>query len=655
MPHGGRSLTGESRERSQLFGGFARLGAFLLALLFAPADFVLAALCGDALVDDISCPSENRTSDPGSVLPGLLPRAAGGNPISFLTGNKRQSETDYTVPGRELVFNRHYNSLNGDWNVGVGQGWQHSYAVTLFDAGNGTRHIVQSDGRRLYLEPIGTDDTGRKVLGTGTANEGQLVVDGNVHDWRLPDGHLLRFRGSFLIRIDWPDHRRLELFYRQQRLTSVIDESGHRLRFAWAHGRVSLPKYDPDPFGEHEGHLANVTLPDGSVIAYDYDERQNLTRVRFPDGTSRRYHYDDPAWPHHLTGLTDRTGARFATWAYDDRGRATLSEHAGGIERITVEHPDRRDIDAEYVVETRVTNSLGATSVYAWQHLADAGAPRLLAASGAGCTTCPPTGRRYRYDAAGRLASVTRDGTRGAAGRTDYTRDELGRLVLVAHEDERGESHLVERREYLGTSVTPWRIVRPSVDPGGQRVVETHRDESGLPVRIVERGREPVVLPPTSGRTRAVLSGWRTIERTVRFEYEAGRLVAIDGPRKDVADITRIDWDANRRPVAVRPPSGPTVHIDAFDAHGRPTRLRLGGGSSRELRYDAHGEVEAMTHRGAGIAFERDAEGRLISYTDANGHVTRLESDLAGRLASVTDPFGNLVRLTHDDESREVG
>jgi hypothetical protein len=28
------------------------------------------------------------------------------------------------------------------------------------------------------------------------------------------------------------------------------------------------------------------------------------------------YHYEDQRFPHHLTGLTDENGGRFATWAY---------------------------------------------------------------------------------------------------------------------------------------------------------------------------------------------------------------------------------------------------------------------------------------------------------------------------------------------------
>ena len=129
---------------------------------------------------------------------------------------------------------------------------------------------------------------------------------------------------------------------------------------------------------------------------YDYDEKNNLTRVRFPDGTVRQYHYENNAWPNHLTGLTDRTGNRYASWTYNEAGIAVSSSHANNIEKVSL------SIDEPEVVGdigiTTVTNSVGAQSTYSWRRDPDTGAGLLLDALGPGCVSCPITGRHYTYD-----------------------------------------------------------------------------------------------------------------------------------------------------------------------------------------------------------------------------------------------------------------
>ena len=108
------------------------------------------------------------------------------------------------------------------------------------------------------------------------------------------------------------------MFYRAERLHSVTDETGRVLRLDYHLGVSKLPGFEEKRFGMQAGHLSRVTLPDGGVIEYDYDQNRNLSRVRYPDGTSREYHYENSIYPNHLTGLTDRNGVRFASWSYDD-------------------------------------------------------------------------------------------------------------------------------------------------------------------------------------------------------------------------------------------------------------------------------------------------------------------------------------------------
>ena len=328
-----------------------------------------------------NCPPTQE--DPTEVIGSVQPRTSLGNPINLMSGNKSQPEVDFKIPGAQLSFRRMYNSVAADTNVGLGQGWTHTYAVSLFDAGNGIREIIQSNGSRLRFTPDGTDENGYPLMRGNRPNLGYVIYKDNRHEWHLPDGRTLTFNGSYLITINWPDQRNLTLYYRSRRLHSVTDETGRVLRLNYyAGGRAGmLNSYDRNRFGEMPGHLASLTLPDGSEIHYDYDNLRNLTRARFSDNTSREYHYEDETYPNHLTGLTDRTGVRFASWSYDEHGRAISSEHADGVEKVTLAYPDPKEVATGNVVQTIVTNSLGYESQYTWQQPRGESQPRLLASS----------------------------------------------------------------------------------------------------------------------------------------------------------------------------------------------------------------------------------------------------------------------------------
>ena len=103
-------------------------------------------------------------------------------------------------------------------------------------------------------------------------------------------------------------------------LTTVTGPFGHKLSFV----------------ENAAGRVVKMTAPDGGVFAYAYDGGGNLVSVTHPDGGVRKYVYGDASFPHALTGIVDENGAAFASWAYDAKGRAVSSQHAGGVELTKV-------------------------------------------------------------------------------------------------------------------------------------------------------------------------------------------------------------------------------------------------------------------------------------------------------------------------------
>ena len=121
-------------------------------------------------------------------------------------------------------------------------------------------------------------------------------------------------------------------------LIRVKNQFGRELRFTYdAAGRLA----ELLPPGALSGQPAGGTT---SPIRYAYNEpaslpagtsaRSQLTSVVWQDGSVRRCHHEDARWPQAVTGITDEAGVRYGTYAYDNRGRVTRCELAGGTERL---------------------------------------------------------------------------------------------------------------------------------------------------------------------------------------------------------------------------------------------------------------------------------------------------------------------------------
>ena len=109
-----------------------------------------------------------------------------------------------------------------------------------------------------------------------------------------------------------------------------------------------------------------------------------------------------------------------------------------------------------------------------------------------------------------------------------------------------------------------------------------------------------------------------------------------------------------------------SISLDWDGASCRPTRTRVQPGDAawqvtNELAYDAHGNLAGETVTGAGmaaraVAIDWDALGRFPErVVDPLGHATRYEWNAAtGRLLSFTDSNGSVTRWDHDAFGRLV-
>lgn len=80
---------------------------------------------------------------------------------------------------------------------------------------------------------------------------------------------------------------------------------------------------------------------------------QSLTGVTYPGGVTRQYHYGEPGLvppgrAGYLTGISDETQTRHATFSYDDKGRVTSSRlHADAPDTTTLAYLSNGDVEVE--------------------------------------------------------------------------------------------------------------------------------------------------------------------------------------------------------------------------------------------------------------------------------------------------------------------
>ena len=93
------------------------------------------------------------------------------------------------------------------------------------------------------------------------------------------------------------------------------------------------------------GRVDTVTLPDGSVLSYQYSGPSPnfaLTKVTYPDSSFKSFLYNEsgfssaPAITIALTGAVDENNVRTGTYKYDSSGKAYSTEAADGVNKYTM-------------------------------------------------------------------------------------------------------------------------------------------------------------------------------------------------------------------------------------------------------------------------------------------------------------------------------
>jgi RHS repeat-associated protein len=545
-----------------------------------------------------------------------------GNPVSPVTGGKRHEDTDFRSGGPGgLEFSRYYSSTGyfraNDADISASKPddhWRHNYQ----------RSILTVTSQTGILGVLRTERGEQRYFGTN--GKETLNIEGGAERLQFNAG-----AGWTLTRANSD----IEQYNLSGQLKSVVTRSGQVTSLAYdAAARLSSVT---DSFGKSlaltydvSGRLSSLTDPLGQVTTYAYDAVGRLDTVNYVGNQVRRYHYESPVGQWLLTGLTDESNSRFATYVYDSSKRVISSEHFGGAQRYEFTYYGSPMLSG---AAAGVRDPLGTLRNYTY--LASGGVLRANTIS----QPCPSCGgsnsQATTYDVNGNVASRTDfNGVQ-----TTYTFD-LARNLELSRTEAAGTAN-------ARTTTTTWHA--------------TYR----LPLTITE---------PAAAATVGGAAGVKT---TV-FTYDAkGNVLTkrVTAPKNDGTAATELrtwTWTYNAlgQVLTVKDPANKTtttVYYPATDTNVPPKFTR--------------GDVQTVTNTvGHVVTFnEYDKNGRLLKMTDANGLVTTMSYhprgwltsravangtttettnytyDNVGQLTRVTLPDGSTLNYAYDDAHRLVG
>lgn len=568
-----------------------------------------------------------------------------GNPCSPATGAKSQHEVDAEFAGQP--FGRAYNSLGQvEQRSTLAPNWVHSYSDRIFGNPGYANSVLHHFNDRGEIDLFVRQGSTNRFLSESSARTVLDVEAGNTYKLTSHDGMVRRFnaqgRLSSIERIDAGS--RIDFGYADGLLMTATDTLGRRLRFEYLNGRLSM-----------------LRLPDERTVVYDYDLTGNLKSVLYPDGRIRSYHYDeaglsDAGDPHALTGISDN-GVRYATYGYDAKNRARLTQH----------HANGQVVDKVALVYgvngvVNVTGMRGEARAYS---IVNAGGYRRASAiansEGLILNTYQGALPLQRTD---RLGNVTRyeynNGYESARYEAVGTPDER-KITTERNAAYRVISQTVSAK--VGAFYVPKQQTSFSYNSRGQLTSTTVTDPAAT----------------------SVLSRTTTMSYCEQANIDSGAcprlglLISIDGPLPGTVDLTTYQYRMADDPACASAPStcafrkgdlwkrsnplGQTVETLRRDGNARPLSVRDANGVVTDFEYDAAGRVLARKLRGSNDASDADDQITRMSYwpsgeikrmTQPDSTWTEFSYDSAHRLIAVSDHIGNTISYTLDAAGERI-
>ena len=597
--------------------------------------------------------------------------------------------TDATVGGPGWRLQRTYRSQS-PVHTSMGHGWVHNYQLALVRDGDGWRYRNEN-GSHEYFRPLSPG-----LFQSAGASRLRITADARII--RMHDGTLY----TFVPTTGLADQSRLEHIESPggARLSFSYDLAGRIVQVRNGAGNAARYSYDDD-----RGYLIRVEAPDGSAVAFARDADGNLTTksdlhpVTGDVSSQIRYAYRGsgeniaPELRHNMVQVWLPGGGQQPALdiAYgedpDSAGFDRVIEQRTGtlVERFAygrTETADGEMFTTKLSAEGRADEVHFFTAqgrhqrtIYITADLQEIATDLLYDTEG------KPAGRRYPDGAALEFSPGPAQGlvvqTRTPATGSDLppihwvTSTELvfglqkaifGPFVgavpttLAEIEEKRRVTRIYDYEE-AGSGASQYLIDfgLAADDPalGDVNADGTTDQAAGRLVQEVKHsgGHETEITNYIWNDDGSLSRILRADGSATRFDYsDTGLLVQVAATSPQGAETTEAvyDWDASGGLIGARVGSTGYVGIER-DALGRLVKTTRANGQSRSLIYDSAGRISAeRLGEQKAAEFAYDGFGRVVEirrWADEDDPVVETYAyDAFGRVISATDPAGTWSR-----------
>ncbi|MCB2251935.1 RHS repeat protein [Pseudomonas chlororaphis] len=633
-------------------------------------------------VNDVPKQSKNPANQPTQCTKNTR---CEGDPISMVTGEELLTLTDGELDGLlPLEWTRLYRTSAVEIDNRLGFGWSHSLSHRLQISDEGVLWTDNENRQTQFPLPTEqrpniTNSLAEAAIFLGDA-PGELILTQAGQGSRF-----YHFRAGRLTTISDAYDNQLHISYDLVDRVQRIDNGAGRclyLRYDERH-IVAVDYQQRRPEYDERGERQEPWLTVQTLVSYQYNERNQLISATNAAGETERYRYDE----QHVIQQRQLAGGASFHWEWERKGKAA---------RCIRQWSNLAQIDSRYVWDDQgtvtVVNVDGSEQVYVHDENArlvsqtdpdGAETQKAYDEKGRLIAEKDPLGAvtEYQYDEAGRLVAIippedepttyqhhngfVRAVRRGKAAwkyqrnlqgditqqtdphgnETHYRYDRQGRLLEITHPD--GSRH------QLGWNGLG-QLLEERLPDGGQRKYRydalgrqiTRQDESGAITQYqwdAANRLAQITLP--GGATRA-------------FSYNAyGKVTA---ERDELGRVTRYEYADNLHLVSRRiNPDGSQLRYRYDNARLLLTDIENERGEQYHLNYYPNGLIQQETgFDGRSTTYAYDLNGNLLKKTefgdDGSELVTEYQRDAAGRLLVKTLADGEKIHYSYDALGRLV-